>query len=139
MTPEEKKQQFIRDAYGDHYDKFKDIVDEDGWVLHKDFHWLDADDLFLSLDKEHEIWAGYEMECIRWRPQDLAGLERNNGWTIADQYNTSALTPDKRYDIYSTEEDAIHTDCSNIEVCLYFNNYGATHFKEHVEPLKPLY
>lgn len=80
MTKEEK----IKEAYGDLWEKVKDNIDTDGFVQFKiishgvtnkmHYEW-DFDLDYLSVET-----SGYSPD-IKWRPVSLSGIETNNGWT----------------------------------------------------------
>lgn len=65
MTP---KQQAIKKAYGEHYDTYRDIMDNNGWVDSFNMH---APHYITVLESKYNKY---------WRPASLKGLETNNGW-----------------------------------------------------------
>ncbi|MCT4252089.1 hypothetical protein HZP37_13420 [Elizabethkingia anophelis] len=62
------KQQAIKAAYGEFWDKVKDYVDEYGWC--NAFFGIAARD-FDDTESKREVW----------RPKSLSGIETNNSWT----------------------------------------------------------
>jgi hypothetical protein len=67
-----KKQEKIREAYGEHWETVKDYVDLDGWI---DFRI--APEYFLR-ERKFDAIGKYEERLLR--PKSLAGIEHNNGW-----------------------------------------------------------
>ncbi|MCT4034882.1 hypothetical protein HZQ14_15775 [Elizabethkingia anophelis] len=61
------KQQAIKSAYGEHWEKMKDYIDQDGWC--NAFFGIAARD-FDDTESKREVW----------RPKSLSGIENNNGW-----------------------------------------------------------
>lgn len=71
----EAKQNFIKQAYGDAWDKIKDYVDENGFTQ-KDPQRFGFERAFIQTAYK-PTW--------RWRPSALYGLEENGGWTRCDE------------------------------------------------------
>lgn len=70
MTNLESKQDAIKKAYGEHWDKVKDYVDENGWASYPNVQQHDYD--FGKLE--------FKDGCTFLRPESLQGIENNNGW-----------------------------------------------------------
>jgi len=69
-----KKQELIKEAYGESWDHVKDVADPHGWVNEDDVTFDMAD--FKSTEIEFSTYAsGY------WRVKGLSGIDDNNGWT----------------------------------------------------------
>ncbi|MDV3749756.1 hypothetical protein CMU21_18155 [Elizabethkingia anophelis] len=66
---EKAKHEAIKAAYGEHWEKVKDYVDENGWC-----------NAFFSLAGSH-FFKTFTMYKNKWRPKSLTGLEDNRGWT----------------------------------------------------------
>ncbi|MCT4321832.1 hypothetical protein [Elizabethkingia anophelis] len=74
---ETPKQQAIKAAYGEHWDKVKDYVDEDGWCTHPD-----KNEMFPEID--NLLDSGYVSlweNTAKWMPTSLNIIIDNNGWT----------------------------------------------------------
>lgn len=73
MTKEEK----IKEAYGNHWDFFKEKVNENGWIKDRDFWGVWPEDMnkinWQTTDHENDY---YDTR----RPLSLKGIENNNGW-----------------------------------------------------------
>ncbi|HEX7844355.1 MAG TPA: hypothetical protein VF476_01065 [Chitinophagaceae bacterium] len=67
------KEEAIKAAYGDNYEKYKDDIDFNGYTsLSEDLLGFD----FLAEDVEY-----FDFESSnKWRPAILSGIENNNGW-----------------------------------------------------------
>lgn len=73
---ETKKQEAIRLAYGEYWEKYKNDVDENGFIYFSKY-----EETFLSDDVgEVEDTFDYESERAGERPISLRGLSDNNGW-----------------------------------------------------------
>ncbi|MCT4263408.1 hypothetical protein HZP32_14920 [Elizabethkingia anophelis] len=77
----QNKQQSIKAAYGEHWDKVKDYVNKNGWC---DFKAVFGD---IGNGKglegiELETMNNYDPKYCYWkRPKSLSGIENNRGWT----------------------------------------------------------
>ncbi|MDV3768125.1 hypothetical protein CMU26_01025 [Elizabethkingia anophelis] len=89
---ETPKQQAIKAAYGEHWDKVKDYVDEDGWC--NAFFGIAARD-FDDTESKREVW----------RPKSLSGIETNNSWTRIESEEDMPKEPGHYFvmDIFRTE------------------------------------
>jgi hypothetical protein len=64
------KQEVIKQAYGDHWDKVCEYVDDKGWCHG-----------FFGIQMQELQGIGKpKNEPTKWRPKSLEGLEDNNGW-----------------------------------------------------------
>ena len=70
MTNSEAKQEAIKKAYCEYWDKVKDYVDENGWASYPNVQQHDYD--FGKLE--------FKDGCTFLRPESLQGIENNNGW-----------------------------------------------------------
>ena len=64
------KQEIIKQAYGEHWDKVCEYVEENGWC---NSYW----------GKEYTDLNGVgktKKDPLYWRPKSLQGIEDNNGW-----------------------------------------------------------
>lgn len=114
-------EEIIREAYGEHYDKFKDSIDENGWTE-------DAIYDFLVCEWHPDKWG-------KARPKSLAGLENNNGWTKIEDIEK-----------VPTEKCWIYKEWSgDLFIGFFYNEYGynahkdATHYQPIVKPKPPIY
>lgn len=78
MTKEEK----IKEAWGEHYESNKELINDDGWLRHCNLTSIDTvrlsiqkKDLFERLVKNTA--TAFE---VYFRPKSLQGIENNNGW-----------------------------------------------------------
>ena len=65
-----KKQEKIREAYGEHWETVKYYVDENGWC-----------NAFFGIAGlfQHDVIFKKGL-IVKWRPKTLARIEDNNGW-----------------------------------------------------------
>lgn len=72
MTKEEK----IKEAYGENFDRIKLHIDENGWVDTQIFPCARKGIEFEQYKKRSNTYLGFYN-----RPKSLKGIENNNGWT----------------------------------------------------------
>jgi len=136
---ENAKQKAIEEAYGEHWEKVKNFVDENGWVDFKLLFGETGNSRGISGLKLHTLDNYSPKYCYWKRPIELDGIEANNNWIS----------------IHS-EEDLPKEDC---ECFLYFKDgscytdrflcqYGQftkhhwmhiTHYQKINLPSKPIY
>lgn len=124
------KQEIIKKAYGEYWDKVKDHVDEDGWIH------------FLPHGMESFMYKkGGES---KYRPKGIKGIEHNNGWINVDD------------ELKMPVNDATYLACDQwgyMSVCGYdsqigwypkidgnhpnFNSDNITHYRQLPKP--PIY
>lgn len=82
---ESAKEKAIREAYGEHWDKLQDFVDDNGYIYEDD-----AKDIIWEKvvnGRIHSRIYHIEVDIIDrgcyddMRPKSLQGIETNNGWT----------------------------------------------------------
>lgn len=66
------KQEAIKKAYCNNWDKVKDYVDENGWIF-----WSDKNPIGIYNNRYLEY---KEDNPNYWRPKSLQGIENNTGW-----------------------------------------------------------
>lgn len=89
MTNKEAKQQAIRKAYGEYYDKCE--PDENGWtsLLIKGWNVVEKIQEYYPFFNEDE-WEYedndpfFKSAMVMFRPKSLSGIESNNGWHRID-------------------------------------------------------
>ncbi|MCT4156993.1 hypothetical protein HZP35_18840 [Elizabethkingia anophelis] len=72
MNSQNSKNNVIKAAYGEYWDKVKDYIDDDGWFnnIEHDFYFSEWGNSSIVLEYEGSF-------C---RPKSLSGIETNNGW-----------------------------------------------------------
>lgn len=90
------KQECIAKAYGEYWDKFKLLVDENGAISNKDFSFIDAEDIMEIFCYYHIGFNGETVGVEKWIPLSLAGIENNNGW-IKIESEESLPTKEGKY------------------------------------------
>lgn len=88
------KEQLIKEAYGEYWETVKDMVDENGWIFHKnvvkgfkkyvspfDIGFIEIKDDEAEAEKIQIHPDSYKSSTLfYWRPEALRGIETNNGW-----------------------------------------------------------
>lgn len=69
------KQEIIKQAYGEHWNKVCEYVDEKGWCVG---YW-NICEVLNGISKPRS-------QGTKWRPKSLEGLEDNNGWIKIESY-----------------------------------------------------
>ena len=130
-----KKEQAIKNAYGEYWEAVKDYVDENGWIGFDEWfkfvgHKIDYD------CKPNQIYYCH-------RPKSLKGIEDNNGWNLIDE-----LLPEPSTEYHVIKNGKI-SKCFYIKDNRWFvdgNNFpktselhGITHWKPIQKPLNPIY
>lgn len=135
------KQEIVEKAFGQHWLKFKDLVDENGWVSDKDFWYMDAEDLF-SIETESYYEYGYEMGVVRWRPNLIDELIMNNGWKII---NSLEDLPPEYFKAHIVCNGIIIKECEHKGKNVWWSNLlsrtisNATHYRKIEELKLPLH
>lgn len=129
MTKEEK----IQEAYGEHWEKLKDYVDENGWLIYSKSRPI----TLVSYFDVNEI----EFDGFCSRLKSLQGIENNNGWVefnkdsdiFLDWFTAWVYSEDMI--LYATwnpnQEYWLGTDLDLVK--------NVTHYQPINKPLKPLY
>lgn len=90
QNTETKKQEAIRLAYGDYWEKCKNYIDKNGWCnVRRKVNFQEITD---KLGWETKIGNQYV-----WRPKSLSGIEDNNGWTSILSEEDLPKDESKRY------------------------------------------
>ncbi|AQX52523.1 hypothetical protein CMT42_15465 [Elizabethkingia anophelis] len=126
---ETPKQQAIKAAYGEHWERVKDYVDEDGWC--NAFFGIAARD-FDDTESKREVW----------RPKSLSGIETNQGWTRIESEEDMPKPKGVEDVLVITETGEITVENSmslnDIEVRRYWLR-TISHWQPFIKPNLPLY
>lgn len=115
------KRDAIKRAYGEHWDRLQDRVDQDGWTR------------FPISKKFPEVESyGYFKE----RPISLKGIEDNNGWTRLDE-----KLPDPGVKVLIVIDGHIQDRLATLESIKIQPQFGniVTHWKVFEEHKPPIY
>ena len=133
MTNEQLKQEAIKNAYGEYWEKVKDFVDENGWCdvsVYSTIKHLDAE--FAEIENEN---GQFDM-----RPKSLAGIDNNVGWIRIKEDGSNLPDIDSKDDFWICNENLFFDWVSNAkQIHIKFNNKTATHYQPIVKPLPPIY
>lgn len=130
-TNEEAKQEAIKKAYGEHWDKVKHCIDGDGY-----FHIDEVEDTGLDYDTLDRKGSS------RFRPNSLSGIENNQGWIRIEPDGSNLPTKKGSYKCVKSEDGLI------IEMNFYPDDkkwyYGLklmkpSHYKPIEKELPPIY
>jgi hypothetical protein len=124
------KQEAIKQAYGEHYDKAKDYIDKNGWCY-----------LFPTIKGELDFEnTGRDNVC--YRPKSLQGIENNNGWI---KIESEADLPEENGTYFTIGKTSykpfyrIDVFCGRLKNSFTDGNSCFTHYQPIQKPLKPLY
>lgn len=125
---ESAKEKAIREAYGEHWEKVKTIIDENGWVKDRKFDGL------LPIEMEFDFHDNDFYD--KRRPKSLKGIETNNGWSL-----TSEKLPDedKVYVFIRIDGELIEREFSFKKANPSTWEKVYTHWREKHEYPKPIY
>ncbi|WON94734.1 hypothetical protein [Sphingobacterium sp. UGAL515B_05] len=144
------KQEVIQQHYidllnADKFFKLKPHIDEDGWCLMFDEKGEKVSLTFKELGFEKDplgktVAGGLTQKGHKWRPKSLAGLETNNGWTIAD---VTKLPTEGIYNVgYFLDDGTFHLGNDEVEwyeLREYVVDFGFTHYQPIIKPEDPIY
>lgn len=127
MSTVKAKQEAIKNAYGEAWEKVKSHVDKNGWVSTE----------YYKVPHYHETDTEFRARGLYIRPKSLSGIEDNNGWTRSE-------------DQLPTGEGMIHHCIEgkyagriDVDDWLSYHSYNGSdfnsHWKPYVEPKPPLY
>ncbi|MCT3835901.1 hypothetical protein HZQ15_18775 [Elizabethkingia anophelis] len=131
------KQQAIKAAYGEYWDKVKDYVDEDGWCTHPN-----KNEMFPETDDLDSGYVSLLENIDKWMPTPLDRIIDNNGWTRIE--SESDLPKPKGVEdvlvIGETGEITVENSMSlnDIEVRRYWLR-TISHWQPFIKPNLPLY
>jgi len=154
MKTAEKKQKAIEGAYGDHYEKVKQFIGDDGWCVRIDYssgleilNHESLNDLGIFQDDDL-VDVGYDHNRKQhiWRPKTLENFEKNNGWKVI---NSEEDLPRENMQCFIMQN-------GNVQIGSYISNYkrwfapgcyysetyknlGITHYQPIEKPKKPIY
>ena len=125
------KLEAIKNVYGEHWEKVKDYVDENGWIsLNSLLHIKLNPNKFVPLEIDDEFTTTY-------RPKSLSGIESNNGWiSILSKEDIKNFQNEFCWVYFKSGElEKIYIHSSNHKFLL--NN--CTHYQPIIKPQPPIY
>lgn len=142
------KQEYIQQAYGEYWDKVKDYVDEDGWIVDPFYYgttYPNEAEFFDQLLAEvilNILCESPSETAIKYRPVALKEVEHNNGWISINNTTypkSSDFLNETRVLCYKKEMKEV--------TCGTFNEYWKlqrdfgrfTHYQLIEKPKPPLY
>lgn len=141
------KQEKIKEAYGEFYDKVKNNIDDQGWctMINESNEFVSPTCLDLGMSREYydnNIEGGYfsDSNTHKWRPKSLHGIENNNGW-IKIESEADLPKETDHYLVYNKINNGIEVDYidhdyeSHSERWVEFNS----HYQPIQKPKPPIY
>ncbi|KUY20877.1 Uncharacterised protein [Elizabethkingia miricola] len=132
---ETPKEQAIKAAYGELYDKYKNRINENGWFNAEDPKKHKPNHLgFIIGDVEI-------LSSLYWRPKVLNGIETNNSWTRIESEEDNPKESGKYWVIlshYSGKKSPVTQEC-------YYIGKGwdsfldVTHYQPIETPKPPIF
>lgn len=138
------KQEYIQQAYGEYWDKVKDYVDEDGWIVDPYYHAIGYpneaeifDEILRSLKKSFEYEEMMDRDTPTFRPVSLISHESNNDWLSFVDVDYSFLLKNSGW-VYTDKGDiyTIKDYSSLFSIC---ETQKITHYQLIEKPKPPLY
>ncbi|KAA5532782.1 hypothetical protein [Paenimyroides baculatum] len=139
------KQDKIKEAYGEYYDKVKNNIDDSGWctMINKDNVFVSPTCLDLGMTREYydnNIEGGYfsDSNTHKWRPKSLIGIENNNGWVKIESEDDNPKYDGNYFVIDNDSYKSISIQC-------YYGNgswdchLNITHYHPIALPKPPIY
>ena len=129
----EAKQEAIKNAYGNNWDKVKDYVDKNGWIF-----WSDKNPIGIYNNRYLEY---KEENPNYWRPKSLQGIENNNGWIKIESEADLPKNDDDYWVMTNIKDDELQ-QLSNLIVIRCLNlekNIKVTHYQPIEKPKPPIY
>lgn len=132
------KQELIEQAYGEHWQYYKDNVDEDGWIRDRDFwdKWREDKNSLIKI--EWETTDNDNDYLDKRRPISLKGIENNNGWIKIESEEDLPKEGVTKY-LTSSNNKVSDYPCNLFELFWLCKNGHITHYQPIVKPQPPLY
>jgi hypothetical protein len=135
------KQEFIKAAYGEHWEALKSNINDDGWVKVREYEPKDDAFFYLSFgyDRSH-VDLVFTSILARWRLKKLRGVEKNNGWIKVEDID--AFTSDGMcFVVMRGKVDVIRLKFpfDTSQVLADFKKDGITHCQFIAPPPPPIY
>ena len=149
-TSAEAKQEAIKAAYGEHWEKIKDHTTSTGWVQRKITSRVTTNGMeyekFGYKRDELEVLAFTADGKYSWRLRSLSGIDDNQGWTRIEPDGSNLPERDKAYNVIAydgRDYGAYLTRAGNWLNNKYSGDLSrltnVTHYKPIIEEPKPLY
>lgn len=122
------KQEKIKQAYGEHWDKVCEYVDGKGWCVG---YW-NICEVLNGISKPRS-------QGTKWRPKSLDGLEDNNGWTKIESDGDLPKESGKYHVIYENRLNNIATEYFNLKSNGWDSFLRVTHYQPIIKPKPPIY
>lgn len=130
----ELKQEAIKKAYGEYWDKVKDYDYDNGWLSTKIISPIDLEYSWNDIETKE---CSINVENVLFRPKSLQGIENNNGWIRIESEND---LPKEKCRIWVKEKDS-----TIIDICYFTSSFftpihqTCTHYMLLDKPNPPIY
>lgn len=139
------KLEHIQKAYGEHWEKAKNHVSENGYIefkviAHGVTNELHYEDDFNYTDIQVDVIQDYGHGQFLWRPKELRGIEYNNEWIRLEDDGSNIPTEECLYDLcHINIDDGFLRDEPLLILKRLFESKLITHYKKSVILKHPLY
>ena len=133
MNNLEAKQEAIKNAYSEYWDKVKDYVDENGWIF-----WSDKNPIGIYNNRYLEY---KEENPNYWRPKSLQRIENNKGWIRIESEDDLPKNDMYVHIIFNKKANIAflcNSEFYNPNKVKYYKK-GVTHYKIIEESNLPIY
>ena len=120
------KQEKIKEAYGEYFEKLRNEIDNDGFVNTYNFT--------FSFNFEYEE-KGFGV-THRIRPKSLAGIEHNNGWVKIESEDD---LPKENCDVFIFANGRIDQRRFQVDISHLWINNVITHYQPIIKPKPPIF
>ena len=128
MTNLEAKQEAIKNAYGECWEKVKDYVDNDGWINNSIPKFTFGQLKNLDLEYKNDVF---------FRPKSLQGIENNNGWIKIE--SEADLPNNEKVWIYTSNNRVLISSKAVLNWVLKNPDNKITHYQPIEKPKPPIY
>jgi hypothetical protein len=123
-------QEVIKQAYGEHWDKVCEYVDDKGWCVG-----------FWNICEKLNGISKPKSQGTKWRPKSLQGIEDNNGWIkIESKEDLPKEIEGYWYVVLKGKVNIIELlKDDKSKLFQSFKKDGITHYKPIEQPKPPIY
>ncbi|MCT4330937.1 hypothetical protein HZP13_14555 [Elizabethkingia anophelis] len=143
---ETPKEQAIKAAYGEHWEKVKNYVEDNGWIELYSYNCY-TDTVYTDLTEDLPFLKelGYERKYFNnghthyVRPKSLFGIETNRGWTRIESEDDLPKGNGFAGFLLATVDKVSSNVYNYKEVEFYFNSGIYTHYQPIETPKPPIF
>ena len=128
MNNLEAKQEAIKKAYSEYWEKVKDCVDNDGYIDNSIPKFRFGQLKNLDLEYKNDVF---------FRPKSLQGIENNNGWVKIE--SEADLPNNEKVWIYTSNNRVLISSKAVLNWFLKNPDNKITHYQPIEKPKPPIY